>query len=101
MTLIETLPELVADMESALVRLGRGKVADQLPMLELVSWRFDDFAQSTYLAFVAADPPAVGEVVSLADEIGVSIDLDAGGRVIGLDVAGYEDFLARLGEATP
>ena len=100
MTLFETLPELVADMESALVRLGRGRVADQLRTLELVSWRRDDFAQSTYIAFIdAADPSAAGEVISLTDEIGVSIDLDATGRVTGIDVAGYEEFLARLGDA--
>ncbi|MGZ5035409.1 MAG: hypothetical protein ACXWGT_01255 [Usitatibacter sp.] len=102
MNLFEVLPELVHDMEASLVRLGRGKVADQLRALEPVGWRYDDFAQSTYIAFVEdADPSAVGEVVSLADDIGVSIDLDGAGRVMGIDVAGYEEFLARLGEPGP
>lgn len=98
MNLFEALPELVFDMESALVRLGRGAVADQLRALNIVSWRYDDFAESTYLGFVAgADPLSAAEVLSLADEIGVSIDLGADGRVQGIDVAGYEEFLARLG----
>ena len=99
MTLFETLPEITLDIESALVRLGRGRVADQLRDLEIVSWRYDDFAQSTYLAFTdAVDPLAAAEVISLADEIGVSLDLDGDGRIVGADIAGYEDFLARLGQ---
>lgn len=96
--LFEALPELVYDMESALVRLGRGKVADQLREASIEGWRRDDFAQSTYLALRrGADPLEAGEVISLADDIGVSLDLDATGRVMGIDVAGYDEFLARLG----
>jgi uncharacterized protein YuzE len=97
-TLFEALPELVRDIESALVRLGRGKVADALREAPLVAWAYDEFAQSTYLSLRASiDPLEIGEVISLADEIGVSLDLDAQGQVTGIEVSGYEEFLARLG----
>lgn len=97
MTLFEALPELVHDIESALVRLGRGKVADALREAPLVGRTYDDFARSTYLALrVSIDPLEIGEVISLADEIGVSLDLDEQGRVMGIEVSGYEEFLARL-----
>jgi uncharacterized protein YuzE len=96
-TLFEALPELVLDIESALVRLGRGKVADQLREAPLLARAYDDFAQSTYLSLRAAiDPGEIGEVISLQDEIGVSLDLDAQGIVMGIEVSGYEEFLARL-----
>jgi hypothetical protein len=97
MTLIEALPELVYDVESALVRLGRGRVAEQVREAPLVSWTYDDFARTTYLAMRAAtDPLEVAEVISLHEDIGVSLDLDAGGVVMGMAVEGYEDIMARL-----
>ena len=98
-TLFEALPELVHDIEGALVRLGRGKVADQLRDVPLLAWAYDDFARSTYLSLRASiDPGEIGEVISLQDEIGVSLDLDGQRRVIGIEVSGYEEFLARLGK---
>jgi len=97
-TLFEALPELVYDIESSLVRIGRGKVAEALREAPLLGWTYDDFARSTYLALRASiDPLEIGEVISLADEIGVSLDLDEQGRVMGIEVSGYEEFLARLG----
>jgi uncharacterized protein YuzE len=99
MKLFEVLPEIVLDMESSLVRLGRGRVADQLRELEIESWRYDEFVESTYVAFIeGAGPLVAGEVLSLADDIGVSIDLDTAGRVMGIDILGYEEFLSRLGK---
>jgi uncharacterized protein YuzE len=99
MTLLEMLPELVGDIEGALVRLGRGNVADQLRTATLKSWAFDEFAQTTYLHLAAArDPSGVEETVSLYDDIGVNVDLDRDGRVTGLEVSGYEESLSRLGK---
>lgn len=100
MNLFEALPELVLDIEASLVRLGRGKVAEQLREAPLTSWSYDEFAQSTYLALrESIDASDIGEVISLQEEIGVSLDLDGAGRVMGIDVTGYEEFLARLGKA--
>ena len=99
MTLLEALPELVGDIEAALIRLGRGSVADQLRTVALKSWTVDEFAQATYLHLAAVpDPNAVEERLSLYDDIGVNVDLDRDGRVVGLEVFGYEQSLSRLGK---
>ena len=97
MTLSEALPELVADVVGALIREGRGRVADQIPGAPLVAWAFDDFAQSTYLQLAPTrDPNLLEETISFYDEIGVNVELEKGGRVVGLEVFGYEDSLSRL-----
>jgi uncharacterized protein YuzE len=97
MTLSEALPELVADIEGALVRLGRGDIADQLREATLATWTFDDFAQATYLHLAPKREPArVEETISLYDDIPVNVDLDGDGRIMGLDVVGYEQPLSRL-----
>lgn len=102
MNLRETLPELAADIEGALVRLGRGRVADQLRVATLAEWAYDDFARTTYLRVAPArDASAVAELISLFDDIGVNIELDAAGRIVGLEVIGYEQVLARLGKEKP
>jgi uncharacterized protein YndB with AHSA1/START domain/uncharacterized protein YuzE len=111
-TLSEALPELVGDVVGALIREGRGHVADQLPHARLSAWTFDDFAQSTYLHLAASRDPneiaetisfqddigVIAETISFQDDIGVNVDLDKGGRVVGLEVFGYEQSLARLGK---
>jgi uncharacterized protein YuzE len=100
MTLFEALPELVGDIEGALVRLGRGDIADQLRAAPLKTWSFDEFAQSTYLCLSdTADPGTADQTISLYDDIGVNVDLDRKSRVMGLEVMGYEESLARLKNA--
>ena len=95
--LLEALPELVRDIQDALIRLGRGSVADQLQVVTLEAWSFDEFARSAHLDLGGArDPGGVEETIWLSDDIGVNVDLDRNGRVIGLEVSGYEDSLSRL-----
>jgi hypothetical protein len=102
MTLSEALPELVADVVGALVREGRGDVADQLPDAVLRAWSFDEFAQATYLHLGSAtDPGAVEETISFYDDIGVNVDLDRQNNVLRLEVFGYEQSLARLPAGKP
>jgi uncharacterized protein YuzE len=97
MTLFEAVPELVRDIEGALVRLGRGDIADQLRPAPLKTWAFDEFAQSTYLVLAeGADRESAEETLSLYDDIGVKVDLDRKGRIVGLEVIGYEEPLSRL-----
>jgi hypothetical protein len=98
MTLAETLPELLADIDRALLNLGRGDLVDQLRAASLMSWSRDDFAQLTLLRLVAA-PARDGEfqqTLSLFDDIGVNLEMDGLGRVALIEVSGYEDVLARL-----
>jgi hypothetical protein len=48
-SLVETLPDLVSDIENALIRIGRGDVADQLREVQLERWTYDEFANAGYL----------------------------------------------------
>jgi hypothetical protein len=48
-TLIETLPDLVLDLESPLLRIGRADVFDQLREFEIERWTYDEFADAGYL----------------------------------------------------
>jgi hypothetical protein len=98
MTLFETLPELLADIDRALLNLGRGDVVDQLHAARLVSWSYDDFAELTFLHLSDAASAGSGshQSLSLFDDIGVNLEMDAQGRVSTIEVAGYEDILARL-----
>jgi uncharacterized protein YuzE len=83
MKLALVLPDLVADMETALVRLGRGDLVDQLQQAELERWTYDDFADTTYLTL---GENAYAERLSLYDELGVNVDTDNRGRVCGIEI---------------
>jgi uncharacterized protein YuzE len=46
-----------------------------------------------------SDPGGVEETISLYDDIGVNVDVDRDGRVMGLEVFGYEQSLSRLAKS--
>lgn len=98
MTLASLLPELSADVEGALVRLGRGDLADRVRESPIAAWHRDVFVQATelHMAPGTREPGTGDTTVSLLDETGVSLELDALGNVTRIDVYGYEDVLARL-----
>ena len=85
MKLADALPDLVTDLESALARLGRPDLVRQLPRLAIERWRYDECADTTYLELAAAGTPEA-ERLSLYDELGVNVDLDRAGRVVGLEI---------------
>jgi uncharacterized protein YuzE len=85
--LADALPELVLDMESPLLQLGRGDLVQQLKEVLLQRWTYDDFSDTTYL-YLSAEPVERMQVerLSLYDEVGVNLDADEHGRLCGIEV---------------
>ena len=96
MKLAQALPELIADIENALVHLGRADLARQLKEVELVRWVYDDFADTAYLHFGAADA-RYAERLSLYDELGINLDTDERGRLCGIEILEGRRITAQLG----
>jgi uncharacterized protein YuzE len=93
--LAAALPDLVVDMEGALVRLGRGDLVEQLKQAELTRWSYDDFADTAYLTLQEGE---YAERLSLYDELGVNVDTDDLGRVCGIEILEGKRIAERLGD---
>ena len=105
-SLFEALPELVTDIENALIRIGRGDVADQLREVELERWTYDDFANvgNLYLksprTLNVVDQNIVGvkhgETLCPSDDIAVNLDLDNHGRLLAIELLDAKSTIAQL-----
>ena len=93
MRLALALPDLVSDMESALVHLGRGDLVDQLKRAVLERWTYDDFADTAYLVLAEGTH---ADRLSLYDELGVNLDTDAQGRLCGIEILEGRRIATRL-----
>ena len=94
MRLADALPDLVADMEVALLHLGRADLVDQLHQALLERWTYDDFADTTYLTLRDG---TYAERLSLYDELGVNVDTDDRGRLCGIEILEGKRIATRLG----
>jgi hypothetical protein len=91
--LADALPDLVLDLETPLVQLGRGDLLAQVKDATLAGWKYDDFADTTTLDLDAGEPV---EILSLYDELGVNLEMDSRGRLCRIEVLDGKAIAKRL-----
>ena len=97
MRLAEALPDLVLDIEGALLPIGRGDLVRQLTDAVIERWTYDDFSDTAYL-YLTAEPfeRLQLDTVSLYDELGVNLETDGGGRIRGIEIMDGKRITSRL-----
>ena len=105
-SLIEALPDLVSDIESALIRIGRGDVSDQLREVDIERWTYDEFANAGYLflrsprVLNVVDQNVVGakhgETLCPFDDLAINLDLDNHHRLTGIELLDAKSIIAQL-----
>jgi hypothetical protein len=95
--LVDALPELVSDMENALLQLGRGDLLQQVKEASLERWTYDDFSDTAYLYLTPEPIERLRlEIFSLYDECGVNLETDGRGRLCGLEILEGKRITSRL-----
>ena len=97
MLLVDALPDLVSDLEGALLPIGRGDLVAQLTNAVLERWTYDDFSDTAYL-YLTAEPfeRLQLDTVSLYDELGVNLETDGRGLIRGIEIMDGKRITSRL-----
>jgi len=97
MLLVDALPDLVSDLEGALLPIGRGDLVAQLANAVLERWTYDDFSDTAYL-YLTAEPfeRLQLDTVSLYDELGVNLEIDGRGLIRGIEIMDGKRITSRL-----
>jgi hypothetical protein len=93
MKLADALPELVESLEAPLAHLGRGELIGQVQAALLQGWTYDEFSDACTLKLSAEDP---AELLSLYDELGINLEMDAHGRLCRIEVLEGKAVASRL-----
>ncbi len=104
MRLLKTaLPFLTLELESALVHIGRGDMADQLCKATIERWTYDEASNAAYIHFRAPDATRAGiakeepgDAVSVYDELGIILETDSRGQLTGMEVLDGKEVVAQL-----
>ena len=97
MKLADKLPDLVSDLEGALLPLGRGDLLKQAQDATLERWSYDDFADTAYLYLTTEPLERLHlETFSLYDELGMNLELDGRGRLCGIEIMEGKRITSRL-----
>lgn len=97
MKLREALPDLVLDLEGALLPIGRGDLVRQLNEATLERWTYDDFSDTAYLFLTTESLERTHlDVLSLYDELGINLETDARGKLCGLEILDGKRITSRL-----
>ena len=93
----EALPDLVLDLEGALLPIGRGDLVRQLNEATLERWTYDEFSDTAYLFLTSESLERTHlDVLSLYDELGINLETDGRGKLCGLEILDGKRITSRL-----
>ena len=94
--LLKTLPELVNLLEVALLNEGRNDISSQLVEVDINRWTYDDSCDAAYIYLQSprqlniVDEKIIGikhgETISFYMELGINLDADNHGRLLGIEI---------------
>jgi hypothetical protein len=108
-TLVELVPEFVAELEAALRVVGHTELSAEVPLAELDRWAFDESCDAVYLYVSAGrELNAIeksiigvkhGQTIPVGHRYWVNVDTDNFGRLRGIEVLNGRELAAKLGPA--
>jgi uncharacterized protein YuzE len=91
------MPELVAQLRTELPREGQGALVPQIEAAVIERYTYDPFVLAGYIYLVRARPSQHQETVQT--DIGVNVDVDQDGQVVGIEFLNRSDVIDGLRRA--